>query len=251
LIRAALSEYGRKDIEIHYDSDLPGNSGLGSSSSFGVGLAISLAALEGRIESRRSVAERVINWERNVLHEAGGYQDQIASAFGGLNHIRFSGECDFSVEPIAADAILRRKMTDRMVLCHIPKSRFSSDVSVARQLDSTATLMSLCFIRDTVDEALQLLQSQDLDGFGRLLHESWLKKREFAGVTDGDIDNVYERAQAAGAIGGKLLGAGGGGFMLLWCQEGMRSKVEAAIAPLLVIPVEFDNTGGQVIYFHD
>jgi D-glycero-alpha-D-manno-heptose-7-phosphate kinase len=251
LIRSALYEFGRNGIEIHYDSDLPGNSGLGSSSSFGVGLAISLAALEGRIESRRRVAERVINWERNVLQEAGGYQDQIAAAFGGLNHIKFSGDSDFSVEPIAADVNLRRQMTDRMVLCHIPKPRFSSDVSVARQLDSTATLQNLCFIRDTVDEAMQLLQARDLDGFGRLLHESWLKKREFAGVTDVDIDNVYERARAAGAIGGKLLGAGGGGFMLLWCAEGMRRKVEAAVAPLLVIPVEFDNTGGQIIYFND
>lgn len=251
LIRAALSDYARNNIEIHYDSDLPGNSGLGSSSSFGVGLAICLAALEGRLESRQRIAERVIHWERHVLKEAGGLQDQIAASFGGFNRIRFATNGDFSVEPLVIERELRERMKDRMVLCHIPKPRFSSDVSVARHLDQSQTLANLKFIRDTVDEAMSLLHSQDLDRFGELLHESWLRKREFSGVSDAEIDALYESARNAGAIGGKLLGAGGGGFMLIWCAEGARSAVEAALAPRLVIPFDFDNTGGQIIYYQD
>ena len=251
LIRAALTDYSRNNIEIHYDSDLPGNSGLGSSSSFGVGLAICLSALEGRIESKRKIAERVIHWERRVLDEAGGLQDQIAASFGGFNRIRFPTDGDFVVEPLAVERSFRKQMKERMVLCHIAKQRFSSDVSVARHLDKSETLTNLRFIRDTVDEAMNLIYARDIDGFGELLHESWLRKREFSGVSDPDIDAIYDRARASGAIGGKLLGAGGGGFMLLWCAEGKTKAVEAAISPTLVVPFDFDNTGGQIIYYND
>jgi D-glycero-alpha-D-manno-heptose-7-phosphate kinase len=251
LIRAALADYERNNIEIHYDSDLPGNSGLGSSSSFGVGLAICLSGLEGRLESKRKIAERVIHWERNVLDEAGGFQDQIAASFGGFNRIRFSTTGDFAVEPLLIERGFRKQMQERMVLCHIPKPRFSGDVSVARHMDKSETVANLQFIRDTVDEAMNLIYSKNLDGIGELLHESWLRKREFAGVSDPDIDALYEAARDAGALGGKLLGAGGGGFMLIWCAEGTRKAIESALAPRLVIPFDFDSTGGQTIYFHD
>ncbi|MBV5341180.1 MAG: kinase [Deltaproteobacteria bacterium] len=251
LIRVALQDFNREQIEIHYDADLPGNSGLGSSSSFGVGLANCLTAMDGLLASRKELAERVIHWERNILNEAGGYQDQIAAAYGGLNHIRFSGESDFSVSPYPLTKNLRSAMLGRMILCYIPKSRLSDSVSVAREIDKKTVRENLKYIRDAVDEGLSLLQSGDLDNFGSLLHENWLRKRAFSHVTDQDIDDVYNRALNSGAIGGKLLGAGGGGFMLIWCKDDNRDEVIKALAPLLVVPFDFDYNGTQIIYFSD
>jgi D-glycero-alpha-D-manno-heptose-7-phosphate kinase len=251
LIRTALRDFNRRNVEVHYDADLPGNSGLGSSSSFGVGLASCLTAMEGRLASKRDLAQRVIRWERHMLKEAGGYQDQIAAAFGGMNHIRFFGDDDFTVQPYPLMGAHRSEMLDRMILCYVPKTRLSSDVSVAKEIKKGSVIENLRFIRDAVDEGLKLLQGADFDGFGRLLHESWLRKRSFSGVTDDDIDDVYDRATSAGAIGGKLLGAGGGGFMLIWCQQGARSRVVAALAPMLVVPFDFDNDGSRIIYVGD
>jgi D-glycero-alpha-D-manno-heptose-7-phosphate kinase len=186
-----------------------------------------------------------------MLKEAGGYQDQIAAAFGGMNHIRFFGDDDFTVQPYPLMGAHRSEMLDRMILCYVPKTRLSSDVSVAKEIKKGSVIENLRFIRDAVDEGLKLLQGADFDGFGRLLHESWLRKRSFSGVTDDDIDDVYDRATSAGAIGGKLLGAGGGGFMLIWCQQGARSRVVAALAPMLVVPFDFDNDGSRIIYVGD
>lgn len=251
LIRTALQDFHRDQVEIHYDADLPGNSGLGSSSAFGVGLASCLTAMEGRLASKRELAERVINWERNVLKEAGGYQDQIAAAYGGMNHIQFFGENNFSVHPYPLTRGLREGMLHRMILCCIPKQRLSANVSVAREVSKEGVRENLRFIRDSVNEGLACMQSGDLDGFGRLLHETWLRKRSFSHVTDQDIDDTYNRAVAAGALGGKLLGAGGGGFMLLWCRDDNRAKVIESLSPLLVVPIDFDFTGNQIIYYND
>ena len=252
LIRTALKEFGRDRVEIHYDADLPGGSGLGTSSAFGVGLAVSLAAMEGKVESRRTIAERVIHWERELLKEAGGYQDQIAAAYGGLNHIRFSRDGTFSVHPFPVDRDLRRQMLDRMVLCHTKSSpRLSSDVSVANDLHDPSTISNLRDIRDAVDEAVSLLSCGDLDGFGKLLHETWLRKRSLRGVTNSEIDNIYDRALAAGALGGKILGAGGGGFLLLWCGANNRARVVESLGSFTPVPFGFDNEGARLIYLGD
>ena len=251
LIRVALQDFNREQIEIHYDADLPGNSGLGSSSSFGVGLANCLTAMEGRLASKKELAEKVIHWERNILKEAGGYQDQIAAAYGGMNHILFSGENNFTVHPYPLTRETRVEMLKRMFLCYIPKPRLSDTVSVAGEIDNKMVRVSLRFIRDAVEEGLALMQTGDWDNFGRLLHESWLRKRAFSKVTDQDIDDVYNRAINHGAIGGKLLGAGAGGFMLIWCRQDNRAEVIKALAPLMVVPFDFDFDGTQIIYFKD
>ena len=251
LIRVALKEFKRDRIEVHYDADLPANSGLGSSSSFGVGLASCLMAMDGRTASKKELAERVINWERNILEEAGGYQDQIAAAYGGMNHIRFFGNNLFTVNPYPLTRALRDAMRERMVLCYVPKQRLSAGVSVARDVGKAAIRENLRFIGDSVDEGLKLLHSPDLDGFGRLLHETWLRKRAFSGVTDDDINAAYDRGMAAGALGGKLLGAGGGGFMLMWCRESERAHLVDAMAPLLVVPFDFESDGSRIIYYSD
>lgn len=251
LVRAALRDFNRRDVEIHYDADLPGNSGLGSSSSFGVGLTSCLHALEGRITSKDALARKVIHYERHVLAESGGYQDQIAAAFGGFNHIRFFGESDFTVQPVPVPAARRADMLSRMILCYIPKERLSATVSVARHMDEEASRKNLRWIRDSVGTGLDLLLNGDLDDFGYLLHESWCRKREFAGVTDPDIDAAYLRAMSAGALGGKLLGAGGGGFMLVWTRPMDKDRIAAQLAPLLVVPFCFDDFGTQIIYYSD
>ncbi len=251
LIRVALQEFKRNCIEVHYDADLPANSGLGSSSSFGVGLASCLTAMDGRTASKKELAERVINWERNVLDEAGGYQDQIAAAYGGMNHIRFFGNSEFAVHPYPLTRALREAMRERMVLCYVPKQRLSAGVSVARDVNKAVIRENLRFIGASVEEGLKLLHSPDLDGFGRLLHETWLRKRAFSGVTDDDINGAYDRGMAAGALGGKLLGAGGGGFMLMWCRESERARLVEAMAPLLVVPFDFDADGTRIIYYSD
>lgn len=251
LIRAALRDFDRRNVEIHYDADLPGNSGLGSSSSFGVGLTACLHAMEGRISSKDALARKVIHYERHVLAESGGYQDQIAAAYGGFNHIKFFGEGDFAVQPLPVPAERRADMLSRMILCYIPKERLSATVSVARHMSQEANRANLRWIRDSVDVGLNILQDGDLDEFGRLLHESWRRKREFAGVTDPDIDAAYQRAMSAGALGGKLLGAGGGGFMLVWTRQEDRERIAGQLAPLLVVPFGFDDQGTQIIYYSD
>lgn len=248
LVRVALQDFARNNIEIHYDADLPGNSGLGSSSAFGVGLATCLSAMDGVLESKRKVAERVIRWERHVLREAGGYQDQVAAAFGGMNHIKFAEDSRFSVHSYPLTPELRGRMLDRMAMFYVSKPRFSQNVSVARHASRGDIRANLRAMRDSVDTALGMLAERNLDDFGRLLHETWMRKREFQGVTDGDIDRIYDRAIAAGALGGKLLGAGGGGFMLVWCREGNREEVVRALSDLLLVDFDFENEGARIIY---
>jgi D-glycero-alpha-D-manno-heptose-7-phosphate kinase len=251
LVRTILEDFDRKQGEIHYDADLPGNSGLGSSSSFGVGLTAAMYAMDGRIASKDALARKVIHYEREVLLESGGYQDQIAAAYGGFNHIRFFGQNEFSVQTLPVSLAKRNDMLSRMILCYIPKERFSANVSVARAIDRESYRVNLRWIRDSVDTGLKILQDGDLDDFGRLLHEAWQRKREFAGVTDADIDAAYDRAMAAGALGGKLLGAGGGGFMLLWTRPQDRDRIAAQMSPLLRVPFAFETEGVQVIYYRE
>lgn len=249
LVRSILEDFNRNNIEIHYDADLPGNSGLGSSSSFGVGLTTCLLAMEGKIASKYDLARRVIHYEREKLREHGGYQDQVAAAYGGFNHIRFFDENQFSVQPLPLTRAKKEEMLRRLILCYIPKKRYSSDVSVAQKIENPSYRKNLRYIYDTVDKAIAILQSGNIDDLGELLHETWVRKREFAGVSDKEIDSIYERARAAGALGGKLLGAGGGGFMLVWAKPDDRDRVIKALDPLLIVPFDFDTEGAQIIYY--
>lgn len=251
LIRAILEDFDRNNVEIHYDADLPGNSGLGSSSSFGVGLVTSLLGLSGRIISKQETAERVIYYERKVLKEHGGYQDQVAAAYGGFNHIKFYGEDNFSVNPFPLSGSTKKALLQRLILLYIPKKRFSSDVSVAQGLskDKKSYWSNLQFIYDSVDKAMEFLQKGDFDSLGELMHETWMRKRKFSGVADDEINAVYDQARAAGAIGGKLLGAGGGGFMLLFSKAEQRDKIIREMSPLLVVPFEFEDEGSKIIYY--
>jgi D-glycero-alpha-D-manno-heptose-7-phosphate kinase len=249
LIRVILEGYALNNIEIHYDSDLPGNSGLGTSSSFGVGLLAAIHGLRGELMAPRELAEKTIHFERDVLQEAGGYQDQIAAAFGGFNHIRFHPDGTWTVRPLTINKDRLASLKDALILCYIPTKRFSGQISLAGDFVKDHHDARLRFMHESVDQGLQILMRGDLDDFGRLMHDAWTYKRQFDRVTNPMIDEVYESARKAGALGGKVLGAGGGGFMALYCPRQRQPEVREALRNLLVVPFDFEPEGVRVIYF--
>lgn len=250
LIRVILDDFASNHVEIHYDSDLPGNSGLGTSSSFGVGLVAALMGLQGKLLSDKALANKVIHYERHALQEYGGYQDQIAAAYGGLNHILFHTNGDYSVRPLPIHHERLQRLKESLLLCYIPIKRLSSNISLAKGFQKEKHQDKLRFIHTSVDKALNILLHGELDDLGHLMHETWLHKRQFDNVTNQAIDEVYEAAHSAGALGGKLLGAGGGGFMLFYCQKEKQHKVLNALKKLLFVPFDFDQDGVQIIYYY-
>lgn len=249
LIRVILQDYGLNDVELHYDSDLPGNSGLGSSSSFGVGMIAAIHGLRGELLTPRELADKAIRFERDLLREPGGYQDQIAAAFGGINHIRFHLDGHWTVHPLLVGQERVQRLKESFLLCHIPLKRFSGHVSLAKDFVVADHDSKLRFIHDSVDQAIEILMKGDLNDFGRLMHETWLRKRQFDRVTNPTINDVYETALGAGALGGKILGAGGGGFMLFFCPPERRDAVMEALKHLLMVPFELEDEGVRVVYF--
>lgn len=249
LIRVALERFDRSDIEIHYDADLPAWSGLGTSSAFGVGLVGALAGLQGDLLARKDLAIEAIRLERHVLKEPGGYQDQVAAAYGGFNHIQFDPTGDFTVHPIVLPPERLHVLQRSLLLCYIPKVRKSGDVSPAGDYDANAYDPLLRFIHDSVNTALRTLSHGEIRDLGELLHETWLRKRQLPGTSNETIDAVYEAAREAGASGGKILGAGAGGFMLLVCPEEHQRTVRERLSELLFVPFTFDRSGMQVIHY--
>ena len=249
LIRAALERFQRMHVEIHYDADLPAWSGLGTSSAFGVGLVGALGGLDGRLLSRKDLAIEAIRLERHVLKEPGGYQDQVAAAYGGFNHIGFDPTGDFAVRPIVLPPERLKALQRSLLLCYVPKARQSGQVSPARDYDPEQYDHLLRFIHDSVKSALRIISAGEMRDLGDLLHETWLRKRQFPGTTNDMIDEAYNAARDAGATGGKILGAGAGGFMILVCPEEMQRAVRERLSDLLFVPFSFDRTGMQVIHY--
>lgn len=251
LIRAALSDFKFKNIEIHHDSDLPGRSGIGSSSTFAVGLANGLFSYKGDNVDSRTLADKAIYWERNYLKEKGGYQDQILAAFGGLNHIKFNIDGNYSVNKVLLKDKFKERLNQNALLCYVPNKRLSYLNSVENFLDEKCTIKSLIRIKNTVNNSIELIKSSDIDGLGKLLHESWTYKRSLPKVSNKTIDDIYEKAIRNGALGGKLLGAGKGGFMLFICREGLRDCLAKSLYPLITFPLEMENDGSKLIYLND
>lgn len=249
LIRVALERFEQSDVEVHYDADLPAWSGLGTSSAFGVGLVGALAGLKGRLLSRKNLAIEAIRLERHVLQEAGGYQDQVAAAYGGFNHIKFHLDGDFAVHPIVLPPERMKALQRSLMLCYIPRARKSADVSPAARYDREINDPLLEFIHGSVDTALRIMSSGEIRDLGELMHETWCRKRELPGTSNETIDEVYSAAREAGATGGKILGAGAGGFMLLTCPEELQRSVRERLSDLLFVPFSFDRTGMQVIHY--
>lgn len=253
-VRAILGWAGceAEGLEIHHDGDLPARSGLGSSSSFTVGLIHALAALKGRYISKDELAEQAIHVEQNIIKENVGSQDQIVAAFGGLNRVDFSTSGVFQVSPIVLKEERLCEFQSHLMLCFTGFSRIASDIAKDK-IDNFKNRESVLHrMKDMVDEAIRILQNTKvpIDEIGRLLHESWLCKRGLSSkVSTPEIDCLYDEARRAGAIGGKLLGAGGGGFLLLFVKPELQAKVREQLKHLIHVPVRFEGSGSRVVLY--
>ncbi|BAE49877.1 kinase [Paramagnetospirillum magneticum] len=252
-VRHILDQMGVSiGLEIHHDGDLPARSGLGSSSSFTVGMLNALRALEGRMSSKEELARQAIHIEQNVIAEAVGSQDQIWAAYGGLNHITFQRDDSFEVTPVIMDPRRQRKFTDNLILFFTGFSRFAAVIAEKKIANLDRKTSHLRSMVDMVDEAKSILtnKERDLDEIGRLLHESWRLKRDLADdVSTPAIDEIYESALAAGALGGKLLGAGGGGFMLFYVAKEQQDSVRKALSRLIEVQFDIDYSGSKIVVY--
>ena len=250
-IRNAMKMLDMHEIRLTYESDLPARSGLGTSSSFAVGMLNAFYALKGKYADKKKLADEAIYLERVLCKEAGGWQDQIAASFGGLNRINFDAN-GYSVLPIIISPQRKKSLNDNLVMFFTGFTRYSSAVQQANNLGSKNKAKQLYEMLSLVDEAEKVLtdKASDLDDFGRLLDHTWkLKRQTGSAVTTDSIDELYSRGMKAGALGGKLLGAGGGGFLLFYVQPEKQNLLKEAMKDLLYIPFEFETGGTQVIHY--
>ena len=251
-IREAMKMLDMQEIRLTYEADLPARSGLGTSSSFAVGMLNAFYALKGKYADKKRLADEAIYLERVLCKEAGGWQDQIAASFGGLNRINF-GPDGYEVLPVIISPERKRQLNNNLLMFFTGFTRFSSEVQKANSAtaaeDKEARLKKMYAL---VDEAEAVLtdKTRDLDDFGRLLDVTWrLKKGTGGAVSTGSIDELYEKGMSAGALGGKLLGAGGGGFLVFYVQPEKQTAVREAMKDLLHIPFKFENGGTRVIHY--
>ena len=211
-------------------------------------------ALKGKYASKQKLADDAIFLERHLCNEAGGWQDQIAASFGGLNRINFGAE-GYEVLPVIISPDRKRELNENLLMFFTGFTRLSSTVQTANAAsvkDEAAKTASLLEMLKLVDTAEQILVNKktDLAEFGRLLDYTWKLKRQTGGMVSTDkIDLLYERGMEAGACGGKLLGAGGGGFLLFYVEKDKQDAVKKALSDLLYIPFRFENSGSKVIHF--
>jgi D-glycero-alpha-D-manno-heptose-7-phosphate kinase len=241
-----------KGIEIHHDGDLPARAGLGTSSSFTVGMLNALYALQGTMVTKRKLALDAINVEQNMIKENVGSQDQITAAFGGFNKIEFNGDEEFKVSPVILKKEKIENLENHMMLFFTGLSRTASTVAKEQIKKTPEKKKELSRMTELVNEAIDILNSSDSDitEFGKLLHKNWMIKRKLTNkITNKDIDKIYKEAVKAGAIGGKLLGAGGGGFILFFVEPEKQEKVKIKLKNFLYVPIKFENLGSQIIYY--
>lgn len=242
----------KKGIEIVHNADLPSQSGLGSSSTFTVGLLNTLHALQNYMPTKRELALEAIHVEQNLIGESVGSQDQTAAAFGGLNKISFNGGKDIDVDPIIISNERRSELQENLMLFFTGFARSASDVA-KKQIEVTSQKeKELNTMKQICDEGLNLLtdEKQSLNKFGELLDEQWKVKRGLTDkISNKDIDSIYDAGIDAGAIGGKLLGAGGGGFMLFYVPKEKQKYVKDTLKTKLNVPFRFEFTGSKIIYY--
>lgn len=251
-IKNAMKMLDMHDIRLTYEADLPARSGLGTSSSFAVGMLNAFYALKGKYANKRKLADEAIDLERNLCQEAGGWQDQIAASFGGLNRIDFDKN-GYTVKPIIISNERKKKLNDNILMFFTGFTRFSSDIQKANgKMSIEEKKNNLIKMYEMVDEAERILtdSSRNLDEFGILLNKSWqLKRQTGKAISNSAIDELYDKGIKAGALGGKLLGAGGGGFLIFYVQPEYQVNVKKAMKDLLYIPFEFETEGTTVIYY--
>lgn len=241
-----------KGIEMVHTSDIPARSGVGSSSSFTVGFLSALYALQGKMTTKRHLAREAIYVEQTMANESVGSQDQVVAAFGGLNKIEFGGEREFFVNPMTISEEKKSILQDNLLLFFTGFPRTASDIAGEQIKLTPQKTKELKEMKGLVYEACSILNgsSNDINDFGKLLHESWMIKRGLTNIiSNGAIDDIYETALSAGAIGGKLCGAGGGGFILFYVPLENQQKVKEKLKGLLHVPFIFDSLGSQVIMY--
>jgi D-glycero-alpha-D-manno-heptose-7-phosphate kinase len=253
VVREVLAELQLDDgLEIHSDSDLPARSGIGSSSAFTVGLLHALSALNGRMVTKSELGREAIRVEQELLNEAVGAQDQLWAAFGGLNHITFSPDGDFEVNPIVLARDRRNELMRSVMMFFTGFSRNASDIAQHQIANMPQRKQQLRGIQAMVRDALEILydDANFIRSLGEILHESWCLKRELAeSVSTPIVDEMYEVARKAGAIGGKLLGAGGGGFMIFLVEPERRQHVRERLANFIHVPVDIDHDGSKIVLY--
>lgn len=250
-IRNAMKMLDMHELRLVYDSDLPARSGLGTSSSFAVGMIEAFYALKGKYADKKKLADDAIYLERVLCAESGGIQDQIAASFGGLNRINFSRD-GYTVNPVIISPERKKALNDKLMLFFTGMSRFSSDIQKGTEKSMKEKTNELIEMYHLVDEAEKILtdKSKSLDDFGLLLDHTWKLKRGISsGISTNSIDEQYEYAMKAGALGGKLLGAGGGGFLLFYVPEEKQESVKSALKGQLHVPFNFENDGTKIIVY--
>ncbi len=250
-IRNAMKMLDMHEIRLTYEADLPARSGLGTSSSFAVGMLNAFYALKGKYADKKKLADEAIYLERVLCNEAGGWQDQIAASYGGFNRINF-GPDGYEVLPLIISPDRKKQLNNNLLMFFTGFTRFSSEMQKANNVSSADKIAQLKEMMALVDEAEQVLVNteRDLDDFGCLLDQTWrLKKQTGSKISTNSIDAFYEKGIQAGALGGKLLGAGGGGFLLFYVQPEKQEAVREAMKELMYIPFEFENGGTRVIHY--
>ena len=239
-------------VEVHHDGDLPARSGLGSSSSFTVGLVHAFNALTGRISSKESLAKEAIHIEQDLIGESVGSQDQISAAYGGFNFIEFHQDDSFAVSPIILTKDRKAELESHLMLCFTGFSRIANEIAKSKIENFKHHIQELNNIRQMVDEAMVILANPNIPivQFGQLLDLSWQQKRKLSDkVSSPEIDQIYTSAINAGAIGGKILGAGGGGFMLLFAPPDKHATIREALKSLVHVDFNFEDSGSKVVLY--
>lgn len=241
-----------KGIEMVHTSDIPAMSGIGSSSSFTVGFINALYALQGKIVTKRKLAFDAIHVEQDLIGEHVGSQDQAAAAFGGLNRIEFGGSDGIFVQPMTIGSDKVDYLQEHMLFYFTGFSRRASEIAKEQIKQTPKKVKELKLMREMVDEAVNIINGglASFVDFGKLLHESWMLKRSLTKkISNNDIDQIYETAIHAGALGGKICGAGGGGFLLLFVPPENQPKVKEVMKDFLIVPFRFETLGSHVIHY--
>ena len=254
-IRNAMKMLDMHEMRLTYEADLPARSGLGTSSSFAVGMLNAFYALKGKYADKKKLSDEAIYLERKLCQEAGGWQDQIAASFGGFNRINFNTDGTYDVLPVIISPERKKTLNDNLLMFFTGFTRFSSDVQKANaSMKETQDVKEkrLLELLSLVDKAEHILtdKNADLDDFGRMLDYTWkLKRQTGSAVSTNSIDALYDKGIQAGALGGKLLGAGGGGFLVFYVQPEYQKAVKEAMDDLLYIPFRFEDGGTRVIHY--
>ncbi len=250
-VREAMKYLDMHELQISYDADLPARSGLGTSSSFAVGMLNAFHALKGQYADKMKLAKEAIYLERELCGEDGGVQDQVAVSFGGFNQIDFSAD-SISVQPIVISNEKKQRLNENLMLFFTGFSRFSREIAREQKKATKDRLHELAEMKQLVGEAAAVLTTKgtDLSEFGRLLDHTWRLKRGITKSISNDVlDEIYAQAVKSGAVGGKLLGAGGGGFFIFYIERERQAALRDALKDLLYIPFRFENEGSRILYY--